>query len=335
MAIEFDRRIGAFQSLRDRMIEIDEDRKQHLFRSAEIQNPWFTTYNTQLAWKGIISMLDPADLRSWVDNYPLRPSNSATVGIVMAGNLPLVGFHDLLCVLLSGHRAAVKMSSQDGILMGQMVQWLCELEPQLTSFVEQRELLKDIDAVIATGSDNSARYFNYYFGKIPHIIRKNRTSVAVIDGDESPEEIRALGHDIYSYFGLGCRNVSKVYVPQDFEITSIFPNLESYQKVIDHHKYRNNYDYNKSIYLVNKDPHLDTGFGLWVDSDELVSPISVTYWQRYAEQNELWEHLRKQEEKIQCIVGRNPKAILFGSAQSPKVWDYADNVDTMAFLSGL
>ncbi len=334
--MNLDQRIAAFTSLRSKMLEIDDQDKESLFRRAQVNNPWFTASNLDLAWKGVIRLLEPENLSQWISKYDLTSGEPATVGIVMAGNIPMVGFHDMLCVLIAGHRAAIKMSSQDEVLIGQLLTWLAEVEPHMSSMIERREMLKDINAVIATGSDNSARYFHYYFSKMPHIIRKNRTSVAVLGGEEDEEELTALGKDIYSYFGLGCRNVSKIYVPQGYDIRALFPLWESYVSLTDHHKYKNNYDYNKSIYLVNKEPHLDTGFSLWLESEQLVSPIAVTYWQSYESTNHLQSQLQTQEDKLQCVVASELEgAIPFGTTQMPDVWDYADNVDTLAFLAEL
>ena len=334
--MDLHQRKSAFLSLREKMSSISHQEKEDLFHRARMQNPWFTQSSCELAWNGLVEMLDPAQLDTWLSHYKLSAQRPLTVGIVMAGNIPMVGFHDLLCVLMSGHRAAIKMSSQDEVLLTHIINWLTTSEPRLAEYVEKRELLKNIDAVIATGSDNSARYFDYYFGGMPHVIRKNRTSIAILSGEESPEDLLGLANDIYSYFGLGCRNVSKVIVPEDYEITSLFPHWQHLSSLTDHHKYKNNYDYNKSIYLVNKEPHLDTGFSLWLESEALVSPISVTYIQKYKNMNEVSDYVANHTEKLQCIVGKGlPGGIPFGTTQVPKVWDYADNVDTLSFLAEL
>lgn len=253
----------------------------------------------------------------------------------MAGNIPAVGFHDLMCVLLSGNSAVIKLSASDSFFTKWLIAKLVSLEPEFEGYIQIEEMLKGMDAYIATGSDNSARYFHYYFGKYPSVIRANRTSVAVLSGNESDKELESLGIDIFLYFGLGCRNVAKIFV-KDVTFLQRFLNvMEKFQTVTLNHKYVNNYDYNKSIYLVNREPHLDNGFLLLKESDELVSPIGVLYYETYDSQEELLIKLERLESKIQCVVGDPrlmPGVIGFGEAQFPKPWDYADRVDTMKFL---
>ena len=278
-------------------------------------------------------MLQADKLKEWTEKYNFENVSPKVVGVIMAGNIPLVGFHDLLSVLISGHFAAVKPSSDDQFLTKIMVDWIVEIEPRFKKNIELRDKLTEIDAVIATGSDNTARYFEYYFKDIPSIIRKNRTSVAILKGKESPKELEALGEDIFSYYGLGCRNVSKVFTPKGYDLRDAFPHFETYSEVVNHNKYRNNYDYYKSIYLVNKTPHLDTGFLLVNSTDDLVSPTSVLYHQEYDSIENLQTILDSKKDKIQCIVGKD--FIPFGKAQRPELWDYADDVDTMEFLAGL
>ncbi len=281
-------------------------------------------------------MLERSALEKWVEKYQLENIMPKTVGIVMAGNIPLVGFHDLLSVLISGHRVAIKMSSQDEVLMAAVIRELMDVAPSVEPFIEIRTQLKDIDAVIATGSDNSSRYFEYYFSKMPNVIRKNRTSVAVIKGDETENELDRLWSDVYQYFGMGCRNVSKLFIPKGYDLTQILRSWENKGNLSQHHKYFNNYEYNKSIYLVNKTPHLDTGYGLWLEDEALVSPISVTYYSHYNSEEELETWFKENADKIQCIVsGDDSKYIPYGQAQLPEVWDYADGVDTLAFLERL
>ncbi len=331
MTIE--QRITAFSKLGQQIQELQPEVLEPLTRKAANENNWFTPENVQMAFRGIATILDEKSLRHWTADYKFQSYKPKVIGIVMAGNVPMVGFHDLLCTLMAGHKAALKLSSHDQVLMKTLIDWLVEIAPEFRPQLEIRELLKNIDAVIATGSDNTSRYFEYYFRDIPHIIRKNRTSVAVLDGQESPEELQQLADDIFLYFGLGCRNVSKVYIPQGLDLTKVFPPLEKYAHLGDHHKFRNNYDYNKSIYLVNKVPHLDTGFSLWTESEELVSPISVIYYDTYESANELRSKLEKNESKIQCIISNSRNEhIGFGQAQLPGVADYADNVDTLDFL---
>ncbi len=270
---------------------------------------------------------------TWVAKYEFNIEVPKIVGIVMAGNIPMVGFHDLMCVLLSGHFAAIKISSQDSYLTVRLIGWLLDIEPKFRKSLEIRERLTNIDAVIATGSDNTARYFEFYFKDIPHIIRKNRSSVAILTGEETTEDFKALGKDLFWYFGLGCRNVSKLLVPKDYKFDPFFEAIQEFEEVGNHHKYRNNYDYNKSIYLVNGEPHLDNGFVLLRASEDLVSPISVIFKQEVEGEAEIKAFLDTHQEKIQCVVGKG--YIPFGSAQLPLPWDYADHVDTLEFLLAL
>jgi len=326
-------RIRAFSKLEDEIQQLSADEIDHLASSAHNLNGWFTRESVTQALEGIRYMLDEKKLASWVQAYDLGDVTPRVVGIVMAGNIPLVGFHDLLSVLISGHFAAIKPSSDDHFLTQTIVDWIIEIEPRFKKNIEIREKLTNIDAVIATGSDNTARYFEYYFRDIPNVIRKNRTSVAILTGEESGDELKGLGQDIFSYYGLGCRNVSKVFTPKGYDIREVFPHFEPYQEVINHHKYRNNYDYYKSIYLVNKAPHLDTGFLLVNSTNELVSPISVLFHQAYDSVENLQKILDDQRDKIQCIAGQG--FVPFGKAQQPELWDYADDVDTLKFLTQL
>ncbi|WP_258103340.1 acyl-CoA reductase [Marinoscillum sp. MHG1-6] len=326
-------RISAFIQLADKIKRLSNDELEDLYSRAEAENAWFTKENIERALFGISYQLDEDKLNQWLSKYQLEPEIPKIVGIVMAGNIPLVGFHDLLCVLISGHFAAIKASSQDSFLINKIISWLLEIEPGFKKSLELRERLTGIDAVIATGSDNTARYFEHYFKDIPSIIRKNRSSVAVLTGNETAQELKALGKDIFWYFGLGCRNISKLLVPKGYKPDFLFESIQEFEPVIHHHKYRNNYDYNKSIYLVNSEPHLDTGFLMWRKTEELVSPISVMYAQEYESTGEIQDILNAHKDKIQCVVGRD--YIPFGKAQLPELWDYADKVDTLKFLAAL
>ena len=256
----------------------------------------------------------------------------------MAGNIPAVGFQDALSVLVSGHILLAKPSSDDYVLIYAILNKLIDLEPAFEDYIRFVERLNDADAFIATGSDNTARYFHYYFAKKPHIIRKNRTSVAVLTGEETNEELRALGRDALQYFGLGCRNVSKLYVPEKYDFTRFYEAIQDMDKIyLHHHKYFNNYDYNKSILLVNRVPHFDNGFLLLTESEVLVSAISVLHYETYRSLEEVKEKLAIASEKIQCVVGNSnsglPEMVYFGETQKPGLLDYADSVDTMAFLA--
>jgi len=330
-------RIEAFAQLGNKIKSLSVDELDSLADKVRNENPWFVPGNVKMALQGISKFLDKKVLEKWTSNYSLKNSSSKKVGVAMAGNIPLVGFHDLMCVLLSGHQLVAKLSSQDSVLMNFIKDSLIDINPTFFEKIFFEERLKNLDAMIATGSDNTSRYFEYYFRNIPHIIRKNRTSCAIILGDEIPEEFRELGKDIFSYFGLGCRNISKIYVPGNFDFIPLLDNLESFQPIIHHHKYANNYDYQKSIMLVNQTHFYDTGYLMLTENQNLVSPISVVYYESYKDQNDLSSKL-KSHQKIQCIVsakGWYKKSIPFGDAQFPEVNDYADGIDTLFFLASV
>lgn len=330
-------RIKSFAKLGDKIDNIPNDQFDELALSAQNQNNWFVKENIQEAFSGITKFLKEENLNQWLSNYTFGKSanGSIKIGVIAAGNIPMVGFHDVLSVLVSGHSLMLKMSSDDAVLMNYVLNLLFEVEPSYKDRVEVVERLNDADAYIATGSDNSARYFKYYFKEKPNVIRQNRSSAVVLTGNESIKDIQNLGRDIFQYYGLGCRNISKAFVPEGYDFKFMLDNLQEWEWVGDHHKYRNNYDYNKSIYLVNKEPHLDNGFMLIRESVEMVSPISVLYYQQYTHDRELQELLQANESKIQCVVGAGDGFIPFGQAQHPEVWDYADGVDTIEFLISL
>jgi hypothetical protein len=332
-----DRRIKAFHQLGEKIRTLSSGDKEDLFIRVANENPWFTAANVDQALTGISKFLDQHELEKWMAPYSFA-NPVKKIGIAMAGNIPMVGFHDLMCVLLSGNQLVAKLSSSDSVLMKFVKEALITIDSSFTDKIFFEERLNHVDAVIATGSDNTSRYFEYYFRNIPHIIRKNRTSCAVILGEESSEEFLNLGKDIFSYFGLGCRNVSKIYVPENFDFPIMLKSLESFQPIINHHKYANNYDYQKSIMLINQTHFYDTGFFMLTESENLVSPISTVYYQFYKDQDDLSLKLKSKEEKIQCIVsarGWYKGSIPFGEAQFPAVNDYADGVDTLAFLQNV
>ncbi len=310
-----------------------------LIFSAQNNNAWFTADEVQRSLNALQQMLNAHDLEAWFKDIKVT-KNPKRVGLILAGNIPLVGFHDVLSVLATGNIALIKLSSSDDKLLPLILAKLTEIEPLIKDHIIYIDRLKDFDAVIATGSDNTSRYFEYYFSKVPNIIRKNRSSVAVLTGEETTEEIAALGHDIFDYFGLGCRNVSKLYVPENYDIKHFFEPIESFKGIINHFKYNNNYDYNKSIYLVNLAPHFDNGFLLLKEDTAMSSPLAVLYFERYKNIEEVTTALKKEEDKIQCVVSKAPLSIAsgtvdFGHGQYPKLWDYADNVNTLDFLNGL
>lgn len=327
-------RVQAFHALSNYIRSMNGEEFQTIAMEAASKNPWFTIENVRMAMASISSILELEKLHTWTSLYP-EITTPRKVGVVMAGNIPLVGFHDALCVLISGHYLLVKVSSKDSFLPTWLFKKLIDLEPRFQNNIQYVDQLKAFEAVIATGSDNSSRYFEYYFGKYPNIIRKNRTSVALLNGNETADDLANLGKDVFSYFGLGCRNVSKILVPDNYEIRQLFPAWSNYENIIHHHKYCNNYDYQKSIMLVNSIPFLDNGFVMLHESDKLVSPISVVYYSYYNSEESLQEYLKINQDKIQCIVSKKPEHIPFGQAQYPHLHDYADQIDTMEFLGKL
>ena len=304
-------------------------------KNAYIENGWFTPEFIELAVRNIAeNFLNPENLHKWAAHYNLHksPTNAPTVGIVMAGNIPLVGFHDFLSVFISGHRALIKLSSKDQVLLKHLVSTLAEWNPGIVEQIKFAEILKGCGAYIATGSNNTSRYFEYYFGQYPHIIRRNKTSVAILTGRETPSELGQLGDDVYQFFGLGCRNVTKVYVPGGYAFESLLSACKKYDYLADHHKYRNNYDYNLTIHILNNKFYMTNDSLLLIEDPSLFSPISQVNYEYYSDPEKLLSSLSSNQE-VQCIVGHGH--VPFGQAQRPGLFDYADKVDTMDFLNSL
>jgi hypothetical protein len=310
-----------------------QERFDSIIEHQQTINPWFTPDNVRFALTSIANELTSENLIRWTDAYPqLREKNSTKiVGVIMAGNIPLVGFHDFLCVLMTGNKVLVKTSSKDSELIKFIRDIICSINKDFFDMIEFAEstLLK-FDIVIASGSNNSSRYFESYFGLYPNIIRRNRNSIAVLDGKETETELEELGRDIFSYFGLGCRNVSKIYLPEGYDISSLSTYWESYSNIIKHQKYSNNYDFNKAVYIVNKSGFYDSGFMLMTKNSEISSPVSVLYYEYYKTQNSVQNMIKIAGDKIQTVVSR--ETIPFGEAQLPRLWDYADDIDTIDFL---
>jgi hypothetical protein len=328
------RRVKVFQKFSSVLLEKQTSWEQWA-KQAKLHNPWFTEENVRNALLAIVHMLTKDKLEQMLAGIPIT-ENRKKVGVIMAGNLPLVGFHDFMCILLSGNLVYAKVSAQDPVLIKILAEILLEIEPAFRERVFFVERMNDMDAVIATGSDNSAKYFNYYFSSIPHIIRKNRTSIGILNGTETKEDFIMLGKDIFMYFGLGCRNISKLYVPNDYHWIPFFEAIEVYHEAGNHHKYQNNYSYNKSVYLINSVKHFDNGFVLLTESQELVSPLGVIFYEPYADASDLKVKLSQWQDKIQVIASRAswyPQSIPFGCAQTPELWDYADGVNTLEFLA--
>jgi hypothetical protein len=326
-------RLAAFEKLGKYIGAIDEVTRKELTEKAQRENSWFTPQSIECALTGVSHLLQGRKLTEWIRGYRIDRERLRAIAVVMAGNIPLVGFHDFLCVMMSGNKILIKPSSKDKVLLNFLIQKLTEIEPRFADRITTADLLKNFDAVIATGSDNSSRYFEYYFKKYHHIIRKNRTSCAVLTGFESSEELEALGKDVFTYFGLGCRNVSKLFVPEGYSFENLIESWDGYKGVMMHHKYHNNYDYQKSILLVNGMPFLDSGFFMLEETQRLVSPISVLYYEHYKDWAALLQRIGEEQEKIQCIVGNVDIAdVKIGHAQTPGPSDYSDKIDTLEFL---
>lgn len=305
------------------------------------ENPWFIPANIDKALNAIVDhYLEPASLREWMNHYP--PINKQKkVGLIMAGNIPFVGFHDFLSVFASGHKAQVKLSSKDTVLMQYVFSKLRALHPAVASQFELVERLEDFDAVIATGSNNTSRYFEYYFGKYPNIIRKNRNGTAVLTGDERADDLKKLSEDISDYFGLGCRNVTKIYVPENYDFEPLLSIFEENQVLFEHHKYRNNYDYNYAIYLLNREDFMASKNILLKEDTSYLSRIACLHYEKYTDLDKVKQQLEMDEELIQCVATRDSSLfqleneVAFGQTQVPGLFDYADGVDTLSFLTHL
>ncbi len=320
----------------------------HLLGNSAIEayylNPWFTKDNVSRAIEAIAKeWLNEESLGGWIAQYPssyFPPEHPMDVGVIMAGNIPLVGFHDFLCVLITGNRIRIKLSSRDGGLMSAISQMLCNIEPRFTPLIQVVDgTLKDFDAVIATGSDSSAKYFEYYFRNHPALIRGHRNGVALLTGDESSAELELLSDDIYSYFGLGCRNVSKLLVPKDYNFSSLIDGMQKWRFLINHHRYANNYEYARTINLINQTVHLDTGFSLIVPNEDIDAGIATINYQEYSNIQAALSYIDANDAKIQCLVAQDgiihPRRVNFGETQQPKLNDYADGIDTIEFLGKL
>lgn len=344
--MELEKRIRAIENLGAylRQFRTDEglhtkSKLYHLIHNCHLYNPWFIPEFVKTAIVNFGESLEINCLNQWTQMYPAlqnEKSLSKRVGVVMAGNIPLVGIHDFLSVLLSGNKIQAKLSSDDDKLLPAIADQLIEIEPAFAGDVLfTRGKLENIDAIIATGSNNTSRYFEYYFRNVPHIIRKNRNGIAVLTGEETDEELRLLAEDIFIFFGLGCRSIAKLFVPSGYSFDRLFRQMESFRWVNDHNKYRNNYEYYRSIYLINRDQHLDNGFLLLKEDTGFSSPPSVVYFEEYLHQEWLKTRIKEASEQIQCVVGNSiemPGLVPIGRAQKPDLWDYADGVDTIDFL---
>jgi hypothetical protein len=336
--------IALGNALQQGLKEISEQKTNALARVIEqagIENPWFTKSAIIQSLEAIGDWLTEEKLTTWVQPYFLsNPVQVKKIAVIMAGNIPMVNFHDFLSVLITGHRFLGKLSSNDKRLLPFMANWLIELEPawkEEIAFTESR--LDDFDAVIATGTNNTGRYFEYYFGKYPHIIRKNRQSLGVLWGHETEAQLGALHQDVFQYYGMGCRNISMLLVPNDYDFKKLFDTWDLYPKPTEHNKYLNNYDYYRSFYLVNMQPFYDTGYVSVVENDNMASPVSVLHYKRYTDEPEVVKFITERINQVQCVVSTHPltglPTVVPGQAQSPGLTDYPDGVDIIQFLLAL
>jgi hypothetical protein len=354
--MELEKRIKSFSILGNLLLDYFNNKKHtsdsweadfisildNTIKNARNTNSWFIEEYVKDAVKAIAINLNDQKIGQWIKGYPIsifNPEKTKTIGVVMAGNIPLVGFFDFFYILMSGNLVNAKLSSQDKQLLPVIASALIHIEPSFKNLIIFTESqLKGIDAIIATGSDNSSTYFEYYFNKYPNIIRKNRNSVAILTGEESIEELKLLGDDIFQYFGLGCRNVSKLYLPENYDLHKIFLAIEDKKEIINNHKYFNNYEYNKAIYLINQTTHLDNGFLLLKEDISLHSPVATLYYEYYKDQSDLEMKLMENKEKIQCIVSNYfnlMDTVKIGKAQLPDISDYADGIDVIKFISSI
>lgn len=318
---------------------------QQFFEGLEFQikqavhhNGWFTKDNVYYALETWATVLSEENINKWTEAYNFTNTSQKTVAIITAGNIPLVGFHDFISVLISGHKLVIKQSSNDQKLMPLMADFLICIAPQFKDLITFQEgKIQKFDAIIATGSNNTARYFEHYFGKYPNIIRKNRNAIAVLTGDETEIEMEALGEDVFRYFGLGCRSVSKIFIPKDYDFDKLFKAVYKHKDILEYEKYKNNYTYNKTVYLMSKMPLIENGFLVLKEDTSYASPIATLFYEYYDSLEEIKNRIAQEQDQIQCVVSSNltKESIAFGETQKPQLWDYADGIDTVDFLLSL
>lgn len=345
--MDLNSRINAFVRLGERMLDESKlscgSRFESIIKETSIHNPWFTSENVYYAIDSIANLWLTRDaLNAFVSKYPdthFNPKVSKKIVVIMAGNIPFAGFHDLLCVLLTGHRFLGKVSSKDGHLIAAIIDMLQDINPEFKGLIELSEVtLHGFDAVIATGSDNSSRYFDYYFKNYPTIIRKHRNSIAVLTGNETEDELTQLGDDIFLYFGLGCRNVSMLLVPKDYSFNELLKAFKNWQNLDTHNKYMNNYEFQKTMNLMNLIDHIDTDFMLLKQNESIGSTVGVVHYKEYDSIQNVLNFIENHQNELQCIVGDKkivPNAIPFGTSQNPKLDEFADGIDTVEFLAEL
>jgi acyl-CoA reductase LuxC len=315
-------------------LSINNEELQAVKEKAQWQNAWFTQEFIDLSIKNIAeNFLQRRLLENWVNQYQLENNiQPKRVGIVMAGNIPLVGFHDFLCVFISGHKAIMKPSSKDEVLIKHLAGKIFEWNEEAKNCLVFAENLKNCDAYIATGSNNSSRYFEYYFGKYPNIIRRNRTSAAILAGDENEDDLELLADDIQQYYGMGCRNVTHLFVPADYDFVPLLNALKKYDYFKNFYKYRNNYDYYLALLILNNKFYMTNESIILTENENVFAPVSQLNYSYYNDIKILEKSLAGNQD-LQCIIGKN--FIPFGKSQSPALGNYADGVDTMQFLKQL
>lgn len=334
-------RIETLQKLGKKISNLNDEELKSVILNAKVANPWFTEENTKLAITSIRDQfLTEEVLNKFVHKYHIDDNVlPKRIGLILAGNIPLVGFHDLMCCYLSGHYSQVKLSDKDTVLMQFVIDALITSNPKAAKYLTVVEKIKDYDAAIVTGSNSTAKHFEFYFKHVPHIIRKNRNSVAVIHGDETSEALKILGQDVFSYFGLGCRNVSKIFVPKDYDVTILFDAFTQYNELIQHNKYKNNYDYNVALNLLNKETFHQNELFILKESPSIISRIGSIHYEYYKDLGDLNTWIEKHSNEIQCVVSQKPisglEVVPFGQAQCPTIDTYADGIDTMQFLLSL
>ena len=338
--MNLDQHIQSLIKLGQQIVQFDDSDLSNIIHQAYVQNNWFDQDEMKHCLTAWSNELTEENLIEWTNRYDFsKKADPKNVGLILAGNIPLVGLHDIICVLLSGNKALVKLSSKDTFMMKYIIFSLYKIDEAYKERIEIVERLTDHDAIIATGSNNSSRYFEHYFGNYPNIIRKNRTSIALLDGKESKLQLEALGNDIFRYFGLGCRNISKIYVPQDYKLDPIFEALASFEPIMHNNKYKNNYDYNCTLLLMNQVKFLSNDFLMLKEDNSFHAPTGTVHIERYADEADLKVKIDSIDlGTIQCISSDHidvPNQIRLGQCQHPQLWDYADNIDTMEFLLGL
>ncbi len=329
-------RINALVALGHKL-KLKEEKYESIKARAYVENPWFTPEFIDHAIDGIISsFMDEPSLNEWVSKYDLPTESCKKIGLILAGNIPAVGWNDIQCVFIAGHQALIKYSDKDKVIIPYLIEELLLIAPQFAYQFQTIDRLKDYDAVIATGSNNTARYFESYFGKKPNIIRKNRNGVAILNGSETREEIQLLSKDIFTYFGLGCRNVSKIYVPQGYDFNFLLEILHEKNELANHNKYRNNFDYNIALFLLNRVTYVNNGCIILIEDQRFSSRIASLHYEYYNSEDQLANHIQEHKEEIQCVVSKkkidNIESFEFGQAQCPTLFHYADGVDTMRCL---